>query len=70
MHVYEHMILNLEKRQKQTVVTCLGCGTFRRYVYNKKNVPWMDQAEAWIDTIVSGQAVTVHQQKGGTDKVI
>jgi RNase P subunit RPR2 len=51
-------------------VTCLECGTFRRYVYNRKTVPWMDRPEAWVDTIVSGQPVTVHQHKGGTDKVM
>ncbi|XP_045214174.2 ribonuclease P protein subunit p21-like [Mercenaria mercenaria] len=52
-----------KKRQKQTVVTCLECGTFRRFIYNGKNIPWMDRQEAWIDTVVSGQSVTVHQQQ-------
>lgn len=51
-----------EKRQKQTVVTCLGCGTLRRFVYNNKTVPWVDRPEAWVDIVMKGQSVSVQQQ--------
>lgn len=56
-----------KKRQKQTIVTCLGCGTLRRFVYNVKAMPWVDRPEAWIDTVINGQSVTAQQQNKSKD---
>lgn len=45
------------KRQKHSVVTCLECGTPRRYIYKTAKIPWIDREEAWDDKIVHGKTV-------------
>lgn len=46
------------RRQKHTVVTCLECGTHRRYVYKPAKIAWIDREEAWEGRIVCGKSVT------------
>lgn len=46
-----------KKREKHTVVTCLECGTPKRYVYRPTKIPWIDKSDAWEDKIVFGKPV-------------
>ena len=39
-------------------MTCLECGTPRRYVYKPAKIPWIDREEAWEDKVVHGKMVT------------
>lgn len=63
-----------KKREKHSVVTCLECGTVRRYVYKAAKIPWIDKADAWEDKIIFGKPVkddskgTEQQNKKGQGK--
>lgn len=59
-----------EKRQKQTLVTCLKCGNLKRFVYNPKQVANVDQPDKWEAVVLNGQVVAVRKprQKQGKQK--
>lgn len=38
-------------------MTCLECGTPKRYVYRPSKIPWIDKSDAWEDKIIFGKPV-------------
>ncbi|CAG5129988.1 unnamed protein product [Candidula unifasciata] len=37
------------KSETHTVVTCLLCGTIKRFMWRKSHQLWMDKPEAWLN---------------------
>ncbi|KAL4239758.1 Ribonuclease P protein subunit p21 [Mactra antiquata] len=46
-----------KKHQKLVIFTCLGCGTMKRFIYNKDKLPTIDDPSAWLDFIIDGEQV-------------
>ena len=57
LHVCQFIIVS-DKRQQHAVVTCLECGTFKRYVGIPERIQWIDKDENWEDTVTNGVLVS------------